>query len=257
MLDAGVQLLRLNVARHPCAYFAGRAARTEFVDSRAARSPNAYSGLAPLGFRRTGNLFYRPQCEGCADCVPMRVLTHEFSSRRRFRRILAKNADVVVRTRSVLVDDPPFEMMPPLVRHYMLFDRYIRARHADGDMFPPSLNQFRGLFSASAETFTLDAYLDDVLVASAVTDVLVDGLAAVYTFFEPNLPARSLGAFSILQQIEECRRRALPHLYLGYWVVGAAKMEYKADYWPAEFLRDGRWQATRHRASDPTRPAKH
>lgn len=247
MLDGGVaaRLPRFYTMGHRCAYFATRLARTEFLGEHAEHSANAYSSLAPLGFRRAGDTLYRPQCDGCADCVPMRVLTREFRPRRRFRRILARNADVEVRTRGVLVDD----------ERYLLFDRYIRARHADGSMFPPSRPQFAGLFSEWADTCTIDAYLDDVLIASAVTDVLADGLAAAYTFFEPDLAARSLGTFSILQQVEECRRRDLPYLYLGYWVLGAAKMEYKTDFLPAEVLRGGRWHAMRRVAVNPAHSA--
>ena len=239
MLDGtdGPRLLRVNAVAHPCAYFAGRAARSEFLDQWEEHSADAYSSLALLGFRRSGDKMYRPHCVGCADCVPLRVLTREFRPRRRFRRILAKNADVVVRT----VRTVRTESVVVAEERYLLFDRYIRARHADGNMYPPSLRQFMALFSAWADTCVLDAYLDDVLVASAVTDVLADGLAAVYTFFEPSLAERSLGTFSILQQIEECRRRELPYLYLGYWVMGAAKMEYKMDFQPAEILRGGRW----------------
>ena len=242
---------RLSAVRHPCQYFAGREARVELLHYREEHSVDAYSALAPLGFRRLGDQLYRPSCEGCADCVPIRIPVREFRVGRRFRRIMRKNTDVVVRPQGLVVDEA----------RYLLYDRYIRTRHADGSMFPPSLDQFLSLFSDWAETFMLDAYLDDVLVASAVTDVLTDGLAAVYTFFVPDLPRRSLGVFSILQQIAECRRRALPYLYLGYWVVGAPKMAYKVDFQPAEILRGGRWvplseHAIAARPIDPETPTK-
>ena len=111
-------------------------------------------------------------------------------------------------------------------------------------MYPPSAKQFLHLTQPyDVEILTLDIRQEGRLVAAAVTDVLDHGLAAVYTYFDPDLADRSLGVFAILQQIEECRRRALPHLYLGYWIDELRRMRYKADYRPAEVLRDGVWSA--------------
>ena len=155
---------------------------------------------------------------------------------RRFRRVLRRNADLSVRVQAAGADDACFD----------LYARYIDGRHRDGEMYPPSRSHLRHLLQPDwAGTFLLTARLAGRLVASAVTDTHEDGLSAIYTFFDPDLTARSLGVFSILQQVEECRRRGLPYLYLGYWIADSAKMRYKIDYQPLQLLVDGRWQEMR------------
>ncbi|MEZ5550399.1 MAG: arginyltransferase [Pseudomonadales bacterium] len=217
---------------HPCSYLPGREARTLFLDPRDTVSAEIYQGLAERGFRRSGGHLYRPHCEHCRACVPARIPVDGFMLRRRHRRVMRVNADLEVRIEAGAYN--------PI--HYELYARYISARHADGDMYPPSQDQFRSfLLSQWSNTRFLCSYLEERLVAVAVMDEQPAGFAAVYTFFDPLLSDRSLGVFSILSQIDHCRRMGVPHLYLGYWIRDAQKMRYKVDYRPVELLVQGRW----------------
>lgn len=219
---------------HPCVYFPDRAMRTVVVGTTSKHQPSVYSRLAPLGFRRSGPILYAPRCENCNACVSLRVLADDFVPNRRFRRVAARNADLD--TQIVDPQDNPME-------HFALYQRYIKVRHPGGSMDPPSPTDYLQLtHSFGMDTVALDIRQNGQLVASAVTDVLDHGLAAVYTYFDPASPARSLGAYAILQQIAECRRRGLPYLYLGYWIEEAAKMRYKADFRPAEVLVRESWR---------------
>lgn len=222
---------------HECSYLPGRQATTLFVDPQARITPTLYSELSLMGFRRSGDFLYRPHCNGCNACIPARIPVSRFRPRRRQRRTLRDNSDLVV-TRETAQLTPEY---------YQLYARYIEIRHAGGDMYPPSQEQFRSfLMSSWSDTrFYCFRRQDGELLAVAVTDRLEDGLSAVYTFFDPQLPERSLGNQAVLWQIEECRRLGLPHLYLGYWVRECEKMAYKSDFQPLEILRDDIWREKR------------
>ena len=216
-----------------CVYFPDRTAHAIVIDADDPIRQRVYWHLAKTGFRRTASVFYAPRCTGCNACVPLRVVVAGFRPNRRFRRVLARNADL-----GVEVCDPRDRVQ----EHFDLYRRYISGRHGDGSMYPPSAKQFLQLTEPyGIETVSIDVREGDRLVAAAATDVLDDGLAAVYTYFDPELPERSLGVFAILSQIAECRRRGLGHLYLGYWIDELRKMRYKADYRPAEVFGDGAW----------------
>ncbi len=220
---------------HPCAYFPDRTMSAVVVGAPANAQTRVYSELAPLGFRRSGRVLYRPHCQECNACTPLRVPVESFRPNRRFRRVLTRNADL-----DVTLMDP----QDAGAEHFDLYCRYIQARHAHGSMYPPSEDDFLQLTrSFGMDMLTMDVRLGDILVASAVTDVLHQGLAAVYTYFDPALRNRSLGAFAILEQVAECRRRGFDYLYLGYWIEESKNMRYKADYRPAEVLVNGRWSA--------------
>ena len=220
---------------HPCVYFPERKMRAVVVGAAPEDQSAVYSRLAPLGFRRTGSVYYVPRCEGCNACISLRVKVGEFTPNRRFRRVLRRNADL--QTVTAAPENEPTE-------HFALYQRYINDRHPGGAMDPPSPADYMQLTSpVGMETVALDIRQDGRLVASAVTDVLDHGLAAVYTYFDPAMVDRSLGVFAILTQIAECRRRGLPYLYLGYWIEESDKMRYKADFRPAEVLVDGNWSA--------------
>ena len=229
----------------PCVYFPDRLSQAIVVDAAEDLKPAMYSRLAKAGYRRTGSMIYTPHCDGCNACIPLRVVVNRHTPSRRFRRILARNADLAVGF--VDAGDMAEE-------HFGLYRRYIAGRHVDGGMFPPSRTDFLSFArSDGIETLALDCRDErGRLVASAVTDVLENGLAAVYTFFDPGLAQRSLGVFTILRQIAECRRRGLPHLYLGYWIDELRKMRYKAEYRPAEVLRDGAWLPLGEPAAEPS-----
>lgn len=217
---------------HNCSYLEDRQATTLFVDPAARVTPRLYRDLSRLGFRRSGDYLYRPHCGQCQACIPVRIPVQRFVPRRRHRRILRRNADLRVE-----VIAPRFDL-----ELYRLYARYIESRHGDGDMYPPSEEQFASfLMSGWSDTRFCCFYQGERLVAVAVVDCLEDSLSAVYTFFEPDLPERSLGTFAILWQIDWCRRQHIPWLYLGYWIRNCQKMRYKEQFRPLELFRQGRW----------------
>ncbi len=217
---------------HPCSYLPGRRAQTLFLDPRDTIHPDLYQGLTELGFRRSGAHLYRPHCRDCQACIPTRIPVAQFAPRRSQRRAASRNRDLEIRMEPALFSR----------RYYELYARYVRGRHPDGDMYPPTTDQFRSfLLSQWSNSTFLCSYLGEELLAVAVTDQHPEGLSAIYTFFDPDHAERSLGTWSILQQIELCRKARLPHLYLGYWIRDSRKMRYKTEFRPAEVYLDGRW----------------
>ncbi len=224
-------------APHPCSYLPGRISSTLFADPDQAMDMATYSELLRFGFRRSGKLVYAPRCQGCSQCVPARVPVDLFTPRRIHRRVLNANRDIVMR-------EHPVRFNP---EHYALYKRYTRARHEDGEMANASPAAYLTFLRANwCDTRFFEFLLDDRLVAVAVTDLPSDGLSAVYTFFDPTLPKRSLGTLAILRQIAHCRALGRPHLYLGYWIHESRKMAYKTSFRPVELWRDGRWQRFAH-----------
>ena len=216
---------------HPCSYFDDREAKTIFIDPDMTPSPALYSELSRRGFRRSGNHIYRPDCNRCRECIASRVPVALFSPTRSQRRSIKRNADLSTKIFSA-----------PSEESYALYERYINGRHRDGDMFPPSREQFNSFLGPSnATTEYVHFYLGDDLVAVAVTDVLDDGLSAIYTFYDPEFSRRGLGVYGILWQISEAKSRNLPYIYLGYWIRDCQKMSYKTDYRPIELLINSRW----------------
>jgi arginine-tRNA-protein transferase len=217
---------------HACSYLPKRQANTLFLDPRETITANIYQTLTEAGFRRSGSHLYRPHCEGCQACVPTRIPVAEFRPKRRQRRVLAKNQDLTLRINPATYDP----------EYYDLYARYISARHGDGDMYPPNIDQFRSfLLSQWSATSFLCLYRDEDLLAVAVTDEQQHSMSAIYTFFDPDYPGRSLGVMSILKQIELCQSLGLSHVYLGYWIRDAEKMRYKTEYRPVELFINGRW----------------
>jgi arginyl-tRNA--protein-N-Asp/Glu arginylyltransferase len=217
---------------HPCSYFEDRDARTLFLDPRETIGLETYTTLTRVGFRRSGSHLYRPYCEGCSACTPTRVPVDRFRWSRRFRRVVQRNSDIEVTLREPACTGS----------YYDLYARYIQARHPDGGMYPPSEAHFRSfLMSEWSETSFLCLSLRGKLLGVAVTDHIADGLSAIYTFFDPDCGARSLGVYAVLAQIQHCRANGMPYLYLGYWLRDCAKMSYKIDYRPIELLISNRW----------------
>jgi arginine-tRNA-protein transferase len=217
---------------HPCSYLPERNAATLFLDPRDTITTDLYQQLADLGFRRSGGHLYRPHCQNCQACIPTRVDVARFKPRRSQRRVAKRNADLEIHLEPAAYTD----------EHYDLYARYVEARHGDGDMYPPTREQFRSfLLSTWSDTRFLTMTLDGEMVCVAVTDQQRDGLSSVYTFFDPDLADRSLGVMAILQQLELARGLKLPHLYLGYWISESAKMRYKIDYRPSQLFSKGRW----------------
>jgi arginine-tRNA-protein transferase len=217
---------------HECSYLPERRAVTIFVDPYAPMDHATYSALADLGFRRSGAYVYRPRCPGCSACVPVRVPVDQFQPDRSQRRTLERNRDLKVTIRPPLFDPDHFE----------LYRRYTRTRHPGGGMDSDEPAQYRGfLISAWAETRFVEFREGERLLAVAVTDVMDQGLSAVYTFFDPDEPRRGLGVNAVLWQIEYARRLGLPWVYLGYWISETPKMSYKTRYHPLEAWSAGEW----------------
>lgn len=226
-------LIFFATPEHPCSYLTGRQATTMFVDPRARVDKHLYSQLTELGFRRSGSHYYRPHCRGCDACIPVRIPVQQFRPNRSQRRAWRDNHDIQC------------HMTPVSFREecYQLYDRYIRERHADGDMFPPSREQFSSfLVEGTPDGFFLEMRRGQKLVGMAVVDVLNDGLSAIYTLFDPDEERRGLGTLALLWQIEEAQRRQLQHVYLGYWIRQCRKMSYKTRFRPIEQLVDGHWR---------------
>ena len=219
---------------HPCGYLSGREARTVFVDPDYPKSPALHDELNRFGFRRSGSRIYRPVCPHCRQCVPIRIPVARFRPRRIHRRILAANRDLTFRTRRARFDPA----------HFALYRRYLSARHAGGGMDDPSPAQYRDfLISTWSDTVFFEYSLGTDVLAVSVVDRLADAFSCVYSFFDPAHARRSLGSYAILHAIDSAHREAREWLYLGYYIAGAAKMRYKADYRPHERFIDGRWTA--------------
>lgn len=223
---------------HACSYLPARAARTLFVDPNVRIDRRHADWLQQMGFRRSGMHFYRPSCQGCARCVPVRVPVAKFRANRSQRRNLAKNQDIELTARA-----PAFDR-----EHYEIFRRYLLARHGDGDMAeeisPESYRQFL-LAPWAGQSRLLEMRHHGALVGVAVSDLLISGLSAVYTFFDTEQSARAPGTYAVLRQILEARHLGLDYLYLGYWIAESQKMAYKGNFRPLEAWIDGQWRSLR------------
>jgi len=217
---------------HNCSYLEEQEATTLFIDPRQQMDKNLYSNLSLLGFRRSGNHVYRPHCTHCEACIPARIPVAGFKPKRSQRRTLARNADLRVERSEDIRDDQAFE----------LYQRYIQLRHSDGDMYPPDREQYESFLNNAWNcTRYYRFYQRDTLLGVAVVDELVDGLSAIYTFFEPEEQKRSLGNYAVLWQIEKTREMGLHYLYLGYWIRDCQKMAYKSEYRPLDLYVNSRW----------------
>lgn len=217
---------------HPCSYLAGEEATTVFIDPQAPINKDVYSRLSLMGFRRSGAHLYRPQCKSCNACISCRIPVDLFRINRSQRRCLKANQDLSISVKTE-VDTQ---------EHYNIYAKYIELRHNDGDMYPPSPEQYHAFLTREWDlTEFIEFRLADQLVAVAVCDTLHDGLSAVYTFYDPDVELRALGKLAILTQIELARERGLPYLYLGYWIRNCEKMRYKIQYRPLDLLLNQRW----------------
>ena len=218
----------------PCPYLPGRRERKLMTEVRDPGAHESYSRLSRAGFRRSHNFAYRPACNGCNACVPVRVRVADFVPSRSQRRVQRLNRDL-------LVEDGPARASR---EQFVLFNRYVVARHGEGDMAGMAFSDYRTMVEETRLETNLTEFRDPGggLVAVCLTDWLEDGPSAVYSFFEPTPSRRSLGNFMVLWLIEAALQRDLPHLYLGYWIEDSSKMSYKIRFQPVEGLRSGGWE---------------
>lgn len=233
---SGDELQLFHTGEHPCGYWPERSARDLVLDPRDPRLPAFYPTALNWGFRRSGDLVYRPHCLHCRACVPVRIPVTAFQPDRSQRRCAARNTQVEAR---VVANVRTAE-------HLALYQRYLRARHPDGGMDDHGATEFdQFLVGSWSEGRFLELREAGRLIAVAVTDLVPDALSAVYTFYEPELERRSLGTLAILRQIEWARREHRPHLYLGYWIDGHRKMDYKRRFQPLEHFDGRSWRPIR------------
>lgn len=217
---------------HKCSYLPGREAVTLFADPQFPKNMRVYSALADCGFRRSGTHLYIPHCTGCSSCISVRIPVKNFRPSRSQKRTLKKNADLTIRERPAAFDQD----------HFDLYSKYLSSRHQDGGMDNPSPAGYMDFLTAAwAHTVFYEFRLDERLLAVAVTDVMDNGLSAVYTFYDPDAAYRSPGKFAILLQIDRARRMGRDWVYLGYWIKDCAKMSYKAEFRPQQIYRDHAW----------------
>lgn len=220
-------------APYPCSYLPDLEARSQVATPSFLITSPVYSELVRHGFRRSGTFTYRPRCDSCRQCVPVRVLVKDFQATRSQRRSWKQHNELTVSLHA-LHDKPEY---------FELYRRYQEARHRDGGMDEDDPEQYRNfLLQSHVDTLLVEFREGTVLRMVSVVDVLADGLSAVYTFYDPDVAHSSYGTFNVLWQIELCRKLQLPYLYLGYWIAGSRKMAYKANFQPLQGLRDGTWQ---------------
>jgi arginine-tRNA-protein transferase len=217
----------------PCPYVDGKVEQKVVTDLSGKNSKDLYMRLSRAGFRRSHGLAYRPACAACQSCVPVRINVGGFKWSKSFRRTRRSNSDLQVTDLSAIAT----------VEQFQLFFRYQRSRHGGGEMAAMSFKDYRAMVEDSPVDTRIVEFRDssEVLIGVMLCDLMEDSYSAVYSFFDPDLASRSLGTFMVLWLVERAAEQKLCHIYLGYWIDGSGKMDYKARFRPLEQLRDNRW----------------
>ncbi|TRW94232.1 arginyltransferase [Candidatus Methylobacter oryzae] len=222
----------LLTAPHPCSYLEDKPAQTAFVHPSFELDTAVYSQLIANGFRRSGDDVYRPRCAECSQCVPVRLPVAQFKPTRKQKRCLQKN-----RQTTAIIKPAAFEQA-----HYDLYLRYQNQRHTEGSMANSSPDDYLHFLGSSwCDTVFVEFSYAGELAAVAVVDRLDNALSAVYTFFEPRFSNLSLGVYAVLWQIQHAQEQGLDWLYLGYWIAGCRKMNYKVQYQPLQGFINQQW----------------
>lgn len=220
-------------APYPCSYLPDQMARSQVATPNFLITAQVYSTLVQSGFRRSGTFTYRPRCDACQACVPVRIEAAMFAPNRSQRRAWQRHQNLSVALH-VLQDNEEY---------FALYQRYQMARHASDNIEGDCHEQYRNfLLESHADSMLVEFREHGILRMVSIIDVLDDGLSSVYTFYEPDRARTSFGTYNVLWQIELCRKLKLDYLYLGYWIENSRKMVYKASFRPLQGLIQGEWQ---------------
>lgn len=240
--DFPVSVLQFyTTASYPCSYLPEKLARSQVATPSHLIDTDVYSELVQAGFRRSGAFTYRPNCNHCRACVPVRIIVDEFTPTRSQLRAW-KCHQYLVAVQHELHYHPD---------HYALYLRYQVQRHCGGGMDCDSREQYRHfLLQSNVNSRLIEFYENGQLRMVSIVDELPDGISSVYTFFDPDVSGASFGTHNILWQIQQCRALGLPYLYLGYWVKQNRKMSYKANFQPLQGLISRQWRVLDSNGTD-------